>query len=318
VSMAVRDLQQCCQRLDGEKVTERKKEAERFSRLIVLPDVIVELDRCSDLRPPRGLTWDAVFKFVQRYMQRETDALQAAASTASTSTTARSNRQTRSREVATLCKRFVRIANRRGTRLKCSELVRHVLETLSNKFARMQFGSEYIMLLIRDVLSVRRYWCEIPASTWADLQKLCCRLLESKEELDRAVLALAVRLLLSACSFQCDTPYRDLPCFSLRALHALRHERSPDVLERTATAVTAFLRAAGANDGQRRLLCRVGEESGAALLYVWLNMRPCSSAKRVLWEFFLLQMSAHHPRGARHAHHGVSPLASPFDLRMFH
>ncbi|CAN0220698.1 unnamed protein product [Lampetra fluviatilis] len=303
--MAVRDLQQCCQRLDVEKVTERKKEAERFSRLIVLPDVIAELDRCSDLRPPRGLTWDAVFKFVQRYMQRETDALQTAASTASTSTTARSNRQARSREVVTLCKRFVRIANRRGTRLKCSELVRHVLETLSNKCARMQFGSEYIMLLIRDVLSVRRYWCEITASTWADLQKLCCRLLESKEELDRAVLALAVRLLLSACSFQCDTPYQDLPCFSLRALHALRHERSPDVLERTATAVTAFLRAAGANDGRRRLLCRVGEESGAALLYVWLNTRPCSSAKRVLWEFFLLQMSAHHPRGARHAHHGA-------------
>ncbi|KAK6296643.1 hypothetical protein J4Q44_G00327850 [Coregonus suidteri] len=71
MNLVLHELLVCCRGLKNDRTTERKKEADRFRRLIRSPDIVEELDRISGTRP-KQVTWDAVFRFLQRYLQKET------------------------------------------------------------------------------------------------------------------------------------------------------------------------------------------------------------------------------------------------------
>lgn len=53
-----------------------------------------------------------------------------------------------------------------GPRLKCSELLKHVLEVLQGSYSSSAYGECYSSLLVKDILSVRKYWCDITPEQW--------------------------------------------------------------------------------------------------------------------------------------------------------
>uniref|UniRef100_A0A3P9C2P0 Telomere-length maintenance and DNA damage repair domain-containing protein n=1 Tax=Maylandia zebra TaxID=106582 RepID=A0A3P9C2P0_9CICH len=166
MSLALHDLLACCRALENDKATERKKEAERFRRLLRSPEIVQELDRNSSAKAKasKQLTWDAVFRFLQRYVQKETESMQSSKSNVTATTLA--TRQKKMAEICSLIKYFIRCANKRGPRLKCSELLKHVLEVLQSSYCCSAYGEDYSSLLVKDILSVRKYWCDIAPQQW--------------------------------------------------------------------------------------------------------------------------------------------------------
>lgn len=65
-----------------------------------------------------------------------------------------------------------------GPRLKCSDLLKHVIEVLQNSYSCSAYGDDYSSLLVKNILSVRKYWCDIPPQQWHG-QSVLLRLLPS-------------------------------------------------------------------------------------------------------------------------------------------
>nr|XP_031530717.1 serine-protein kinase ATM-like [Vicugna pacos]XP_031530718.1 serine-protein kinase ATM-like [Vicugna pacos]XP_031530719.1 serine-protein kinase ATM-like [Vicugna pacos] len=63
MSLALNDLLICCRQLEHDRATERRKEVEKFKRLIQDPETIQHLDRHSDSKQGKYLNWDAVFRY---------------------------------------------------------------------------------------------------------------------------------------------------------------------------------------------------------------------------------------------------------------
>ncbi|XP_017275623.1 serine-protein kinase ATM isoform X2 [Kryptolebias marmoratus] len=296
MSLALHDLLVCCRGLEHDKATERKKEAERFRRLIRSKEVLQELDHNSGTKNPKQLTWDAVFRFLQRYVQKETESVQSSKSnvTASTLTT----RQKKMAEMCSLVKYFIRCANKRGPRLKCSELLKHVVEVLRSPYCCSAFGEHYSSLLLKDVLSVRKYWCDIAPQQWQSLLDLCCGLFNSASKpINRGLLSRVLHAVVMGCCTQTDGFSDTLFSFFSKTLLNARQEKHLTVLEPLVSALNIFSRAAAMNC--RRRVCRLGEELLSPLLYVWADMRPSAPLKEEIVEFFSLQLCVHHPKGAK-------------------
>jgi ataxia telangiectasia mutated family protein len=51
-------------------------------------------------------------------------------------------------------------------RLNGQDVVSHVLKIMSDPFTKSAFGLDHTSLLLKDILCVRKYWCEISQATW--------------------------------------------------------------------------------------------------------------------------------------------------------
>ncbi|KAM4566592.1 serine-protein kinase ATM isoform 3-T3 [Odontesthes bonariensis] len=298
MSLALSDLLACCRGLDSDKATERKKEAERFRRLLRSPETVPELDRISGpkAKGSKQLTWDAVFRFLQRYVQRETESMQSSRSNVTATTLA--TRQKKMAETCSLIKFFIRYANKRGTRLKCSELLKHVMEVLQNSYCCSAYGENYSSLLLKDVLSVRKYWCDITQPQWQGLLDLYCGLFQSSSKsINRVLLSRVIHTVVKGCCMQTDGFNDALFSFFSKALLNARQEKHLTVLEHLISALNIFLKSAAMNCRMRA--CRLGEELLPSILYVWADMRPNAPLKEEIVEFFNLQIRVHHPEGAK-------------------
>uniref|UniRef100_A0A5F8HJ43 Telomere-length maintenance and DNA damage repair domain-containing protein n=1 Tax=Monodelphis domestica TaxID=13616 RepID=A0A5F8HJ43_MONDO len=109
MSLALNDLLLCCRQLENDRATERRKEVEKFKRLIRDPET-VQYNRHSDSRQGKYLNWDAVFRFLQKYIQKETECLRTAKSNVSASTQA--SRHKKMQEISSLVKYFIKCANK--------------------------------------------------------------------------------------------------------------------------------------------------------------------------------------------------------------
>ncbi|XP_026877491.2 serine-protein kinase ATM isoform X3 [Electrophorus electricus] len=167
MSLALNELLICCRGIEHERATERKKEVERLKRLIRDPETARELDRASSCRAPRQLTWDAVFRFLRKYLQKETELLQAGRANVSAST--HTSRQKKAQDLSSLVKYFIRCANKRGPKLKCADLLSHVEDVLRSSFTCAAYGEDCSSTLLKDVLSVHKYWSEITSQQWEKL-----------------------------------------------------------------------------------------------------------------------------------------------------
>lgn len=56
-------------------------------------------------------------------------------------------------------------------------------------------------------------------------------------------------------------------------------------------------------------MCGLGEEILPPVLHVWGQMRPSTKLKEEMVEFFNVQMTVHHPRGAKTEETGKGPHA---------
>ncbi|XP_034556513.1 serine-protein kinase ATM [Notolabrus celidotus] len=298
MTLALHDLLVCCRGLENDKITERKKEAERFRRLIRTPEVVQELDRSSGNKNKgsKQLTWDAVFRFLQRYVQKETESIKS--SKANVTATTLATRQKKMADVCSLIKYFIRYANKRRPCLKCSELLKHVMEVLQNSYSCSAYGEDYSSILLKDILSVRKYWCDITAQQWNSLLELFCSFFNaSSKSINRVLVSRVIHTLVQGCCKQTDGFNNSLFIFFSKALLNARQEKHLTVLEHLVSALNIFLRSAALNC--RMKVCHLGEELLASVMYIWADMRPSAGLKEEIVEFFNLQIHVHHPKGAK-------------------
>uniref|UniRef100_A0A8C7HIJ7 non-specific serine/threonine protein kinase n=1 Tax=Oncorhynchus kisutch TaxID=8019 RepID=A0A8C7HIJ7_ONCKI len=255
-----------------------QKEADRFRQLIRSPDTVKELDHISGTRAAKSskqLTWNAVFRFLQKYLQKETELLQSGK--ANVSATTQANRQKKMQEISSLVKYFIRCANKRGPRLNCGELLNHVMEVLRSSFSCLAYGEDYSSILLKNILSVRKYWCDITQQQWHNLLDLYCGLFTgSSKAINRVLVSRIIHTAVQGCCL-------------LHPLHCMWYH--------LVSALNVFLRSAAMNCRMR--VCRLGEELLPSVLYVWTQMRPSTTLKEEIVEFFNLQLCVHHPKGSK-------------------
>uniref|UniRef100_A0A8D0WNM6 ATM serine/threonine kinase n=1 Tax=Sus scrofa TaxID=9823 RepID=A0A8D0WNM6_PIG len=142
------------------------KAVENFRHLIQDPETVQHLDQHSDSKQGKYLNWDAAFRFLQKYIQKETECLRTAKQNVSASTQA--TRQKKMQEISSLVKYFIKCANKRAPRLKCQELLNYIMDTVRDSSNNPIYGADYSNILLKDILSVRKYWCEISQQQWRD------------------------------------------------------------------------------------------------------------------------------------------------------
>nr|XP_014351298.1 PREDICTED: serine-protein kinase ATM [Latimeria chalumnae] len=271
MSLILHELLDCCRHLENDKATERKVNIQNSTR-------------------------NTLNKYLQKFIQKETESLQAAK--ANVSATTQANRQKKLQEISSLVKYFIRCANKRRPRLKCQELLKHVMDIMQSSYSCAAYGTDYSSILLKDVLAVRKYWCEISQQQWEDLLTLYCRLyLKPSRDINRVLLARIIHTLIRGCCFQTDGLISRLLDFFSKAMQTARSEKVSVVLEHILAALNVLLHASASNCRIR--VCKLGEEMLPTLLYIWTQNRPQDCLKEEIIEFFRLQLRAHHPKGAR-------------------
>ncbi|KAK1190904.1 ATM kinase, partial [Pygoscelis papua] len=296
MSLALHDLLICCRRLENEKAVERRKEIENFKRLLHDSETVLQLDRNSDSKHGKELNWDAVFRLLQKYFQKEMKNLQLTKPNASAST--QTTRQKKMQEVGSLIKYFIRCANKRGPRLKCQELLIYVMEIIRDPTSCAAYGSDCSSILLKDILSVRKYWCEISQQQWSELLILYGQLyLRPSGKINRVLVARIIHTLMRGYCFQTDRLSSDMFIFFSKAMQCARQEKNTAGLDHIVGAINTFCTKFAVNCRIR--ICKVGEEILPTVLYIWTQYRPKDSLKESIIELFRLQVHIHHPKGAK-------------------
>uniref|UniRef100_A0A8C0ZKN4 non-specific serine/threonine protein kinase n=1 Tax=Cyanistes caeruleus TaxID=156563 RepID=A0A8C0ZKN4_CYACU len=306
MSLALHDLLVCCRRLENEKAVERRKEIENLKRLLRDSETVLQLDRNSDSKQGKQLNWDAVFRYVlQKYFQKELKNLQLTKPNASAST--QTTRQKKIQEVGSLVKYFIRCANKRGPRLKCQELLIYVMEIIRDPTSCAAYGSDCSSILLKDILSVRRYWCEISQQQWSELLTLYGHLyLKPSGNINRVLVARIIHTLMRGYCFQTDGLCSDMLVFFSKAMQSARQEKNTAGLDHIVGAMNIFCNKFA--DNCRIRICKVGEEILPTVLYIWTQYRPKDSLKESIIELFRLQVHIHHPKGAKTQGRGAYDL----------
>ncbi|NWQ76792.1 ATM kinase, partial [Columbina picui] len=302
MSLALNDLLVCCRRLENEKAVERRKEIDNFKRLLRDSETVLQLDRNSDSKQGKQLNWDAVFSLLQKYFHKEMKNLLLTKPNASAST--QTTRQKKMQEVGSLVKYFIRCANKRGPRLKCQELLIFVMEIIRDPTSCAAYGSDCSNLLLKDILSVRKYWCEISQQQWSELLILYGQLyLRPSGKINRVLVARIIHTLTRGYCFQTDGLSSDMFIFFSKAMQCARYEKNTAGLEHIVGAMNIFFNKFAVDCRIR--ICKVGEEILPAVLYMWTQYRPKDSLKESIIELFRLQVHIHHPKGAKTQGKGV-------------
>ncbi|XP_058519931.1 serine-protein kinase ATM [Ochotona princeps] len=296
MSLALNDLLICCRHLEHERATERRKEVEKFKRLIRDPETIQQLDRHSDSKQGKYLNWDAVFRFLQKYIQKETECQRTAKPNVSVSTQA--SRQKKMQELSSLVKYFIKCANKRAPRLKCQELLSYIMETVKDSSNGSTYGADCSNILLKDILSVRKYWCEISQQQWLELFSVYFTLyLKPSQDINRVLVARIIHAVTKGCCLQTDGLNSKYLDFFSKAVQYARQEKSSAGLSHILAALNIFLKTLAVNFRIRA--CELGDEILPALLYIWAQHRLNDSLKEIIVELFQLQIYIHHPKGAR-------------------
>uniref|UniRef100_A0A8C3N4A1 non-specific serine/threonine protein kinase n=1 Tax=Geospiza parvula TaxID=87175 RepID=A0A8C3N4A1_GEOPR len=294
MSFALHDLLVCCRRLENEKAVERRKEIENFKRLLRDPETVLQLDQNSDSKQGKQLNWGAVFSVLQKYFQKELKNLQLTKPNASAST--QTTRQKKIQEVGSLVKYFIRCANKRGPRLKCQELLIYVVEIIRDPISCAAYGSDCSSILLKDILSVRKYWCEISQQQWSELLTRYGHLyLKPSGSINRVLVARIIHTLTRGYCFQTDGLCSDMLVFFSKAVQSARQEKNTAGLDHIVGAMNIFCNKFA--DNCRIQICKVGEE-----------ILPTDSLKESIIELFRLQVHIHHPKGAKTQGRGAYDL----------
>ncbi|XP_070480934.1 serine-protein kinase ATM isoform X2 [Equus przewalskii] len=296
MSLALNDLLICCHQLGHDRATERRKEVEKFKRLIRDPETVKQLDQHLDNKQGKYLNWDAVFRFLQKYIQKEIEHLRTAKPNVSASTQA--GRQKKMQEISSLVKYFIKCANKRAPKLKCQELLNYIMDTMKDSSNGAISGADCSNILLKDILSVRKYWCEISQQQWLELLSVYFRLyLKPSQDINRVLVARIIQAVTKGCCSQTDGLNSKFLEYFSKAIQHARQEKSSAGLSHILAAFILFLKTLAVNF--RIQVCELGDEILPTLLYVWTQHRLNDSLKEVMIELFQLQIYIHHPKGAK-------------------
>ncbi|EMP35905.1 Serine-protein kinase ATM [Chelonia mydas] len=234
--------------------------------------------------------------FLQKYIQKETDSIRLAKPNVSAATQA--SRHKKMQEISGLVKYFIRCANKRAPRLKCQELLNYVMDIVKDASSCAIYGADCSSILLKDILSVRKYWCEISKQQWSDLLTLYCKLyLKPSRDINRVLVARIIHTLIRGCCFQTDELNSNLYCFFEKALRCARQENASAGLDHILAAINVFFSVYAVNCRMR--ICKLGEEILPTVLYIWTQYRPKESLKELIIQLLQLQVRVHHPKGAK-------------------
>ncbi|XP_011366455.1 serine-protein kinase ATM isoform X2 [Pteropus vampyrus] len=296
MSLALNDLLICCRQLEHDRATERRKEVEKFKCLIRDPETVQHLDRHSDSKQGKYLNWDAVFRFLQKHIQKETECLKTARPNVSSS--AQATRQKKMQEISSLVKYFIKCANKRAPRLKCQELLNYIMDTVKDSSDGAIYGADCSNILLKDILSVRKYWCEISQQQWLELFSVYFRLyLKPSQDINRVLLARIIQAVTKGCCSQTDGLNPKFLDFFSKAIQNARQEKIFAGLNHILAAFIIFLKTLAVNF--RIQVCELGDENLPTLVYIWTQHRLNDSLKEIIIELFQLQIYIHHPKGAK-------------------
>ncbi|KAE8627562.1 hypothetical protein XENTR_v10007047 [Xenopus tropicalis] len=302
MSLALHELLLCCRQIETDKATERRKEIEKFRRLLRDSETVQQLDQNSDKRQAKQLNWDTVFRFLQKYVYKEMESIKSAKP--SVSQTTQSTRRKKMQDISSVVKDFIRCANKRGPRLKCTELLLHVSNTVRDPTTCSAYGADYSSILLKDILSVRKYWCEITSQQWEDLVTLYFSLyLKPESTVNRLLVARIIHTLTRGCCQQTDGLHSLFFQFFSKTMKRVRDERNPPGLDQILSALNVFLTSASGNCRMR--VCRLGEDLFLTVLRIWTIQRPKDALKEEIVEFFRLLLRIHHPKGAKTVDEGA-------------
>ncbi|XP_073469598.1 serine-protein kinase ATM [Aquarana catesbeiana] len=302
MSLALHELLLCCRQLETDKATERRKEIDKFRRLLRDKETIQQLDRNSDNRHTKQLNWDTVFRFLQKYIYKEIESLKSAKANVSQSTHAA--RHKKMQDISSLVKYFIRCANKRAPRLKCTELLLHVSDTIKDPTTCAAYGADYSSILLKDILTVRKYWCEITAKQWEELLHIYCNLyLKPNSAINRLLVARIIHTLTRGCCLQFEGLHAKFFCFFSSVMTRAREERNLPGLDQILAALNVFLSTTCVNCRMR--VCKLGEEIFPTVLKLWIQHRPKDTLKDEIVEFFRLMLHIHHPKGAKTTEEGA-------------
>ncbi|XP_034265463.1 LOW QUALITY PROTEIN: serine-protein kinase ATM [Pantherophis guttatus] len=302
MNLAIHDLLNCCHQLGSDKAMERKKEIEKFRRLICDPETVQQLDRNSDSKQRKQMNWDAVFRFLQKYIQKEVESVRLAKPNTSASTQA--TREKKMKQISSLVKYFIMCANKRAPRIKCQELLNYVIDTINDSSRYAIYGADCNSILFKDVLKVRKYWCEISPQQWSDLQNLYFKLfLNPSGDVNKVLVARIIYTLTRGLCFQTDKFNSDILNVFSKVIHRAREERNLAGLEHIFAAINVFLPIYAMN--YRMQVCKTGEEILSTMLFIWAQYKPKDALKKQIIQFVQFQICVHHPNGAKTQEEGA-------------
>ncbi|XP_076969163.1 serine-protein kinase ATM isoform X2 [Tamandua tetradactyla] len=201
-------------------------------------------------------------------------------------------------EISSLVKYFIKCANKRAPRLKCQELLNYIMDTVKDSSNGAIYGADCSNILLKDILSVRKYWCEISQQQWLELLSVYFGLyLKPSQDINRVLVARIIHAVTKGCCSQTDGLNSKFLDFFSKSIQYARQEKSSAGLNHILAALVIFLKTLAITFRIR--VCELGDEILPTLLYIWTQHRLNDSLKEVIIELFQLQIYVHHPRGAK-------------------
>ncbi|KAI0210304.1 Serine-protein kinase ATM [Lamellibrachia satsuma] len=179
---------------------------------------------------------------------------------------------------------------------------------ISEDCVRESFGTDLSKVLLRDILEVHKYWCQLSSKQWSQLLHLYCVILkESPPGLDHRVLAEVIHVIVVGACQQSDVRVKKILPLFLDYFSRVKEEPSPSVLEHVVSSINVLSRSIAING--RVQVSRLGETIFIPLFYLWKNQHN-DRLKDEIVNFLQLQMSIHHPHGARTEEEGAFSVNS--------
>ncbi|XP_055888527.1 serine-protein kinase ATM-like isoform X2 [Biomphalaria glabrata] len=286
------ELTTCLRTLDSSKATERKKNVLKLEELLQTDKVITALDASSDRRTEeRNITWDTVFKAVNRYIEVEVAALQSAKESVSAITL--NNRDKKKQGLAAAFRLVIKTANcRDAVRLRLDLIIDRVLSILKDRYILVAVGTDFSNVLLKLVLQVRQYWLELQPGQWKQLLFLYLKIY-FEQLLDPVIVSRILQELINGSILQGRLYPRKLFSFFNKVFESIR-ELNSSVIESMLISLNLFCLHVAPSC--RVQLCHFGESLRNSFIYLWSHSNH-EKIREELISFLHLLLRAHHPCG---------------------
>ncbi|XP_061484637.1 serine-protein kinase ATM isoform X2 [Rhineura floridana] len=211
-------------------------------------------------------------------------------------------------ETSSLVKYFIRCANKRAPRLICQELLVYVMDIVNDPSSCAIYGADCSSILLKDILTVRKYWCAISPQHWSDLQNMYFKLfLKPSGDINKVLVARIIYTLTRGLCFQTDGLNSNILNFFSKAVLLARQEKTLAGLDHIFAAVNVYLSVFAAN--YRMRVCKLGEETLPTVLYIWGQRKPKDFLMEQIIQLVQLQVRVHHPNAANTQEKGICDSA---------
>lgn len=294
------DLKACCNFLDSNKITERKKYINNLKDLLQRRDVIQLLNDNSE-NSSHDITWENLFTASHRGLLKDADKIKEDNRRASSRQQSQASNVDIAKPSCALITLIASKANAGGVhRIPCKLLVRCVLNILEDQFNRKYFGATYIQILQHRVLSSPKYCTEISSESWKELLKQGIDLYKNlPPAVDKATAASLLELIIQKGCEQSFLARHVKKRFSF-FVEAVKNDANSSFAVEKNLLQLALTVCQQLGKESRMAICMFGEKILSDIIDRYeYRAEEFSKKKAVVLDFLVLQVKAHHPGGAK-------------------